>query len=64
MSQFFQIHPDNPQVRLLKQAVQIIQSGGIVAIPTDSAYALVCQLDDITRSSVCAASGASTTSTT
>jgi tRNA threonylcarbamoyl adenosine modification protein (Sua5/YciO/YrdC/YwlC family) len=46
MSQFFQIHPDNPQVRLLKQAVQIIQSGGIVAIPTDSAYALVCQLDD------------------
>jgi len=46
MTQFFQIHPDNPQVRLLKQAVQIIQSGGIVAIPTDSAYALVCQLDD------------------
>ena len=46
MSQFFQIHPDNPQVRLIKQAVQIIQSGGIVAIPTDSAYALVCQLDD------------------
>jgi tRNA threonylcarbamoyl adenosine modification protein (Sua5/YciO/YrdC/YwlC family) len=46
MSQFFQIHPDNPQIRLIKQAVQIIQSGGIVAIPTDSAYALVCQLDD------------------
>jgi tRNA threonylcarbamoyl adenosine modification protein (Sua5/YciO/YrdC/YwlC family) len=46
MSQFFQIHPDNPQSRLIKQAVQIIESGGIVAIPTDSAYALVCQLDD------------------
>jgi tRNA threonylcarbamoyl adenosine modification protein (Sua5/YciO/YrdC/YwlC family) len=46
MSQFFQIHPDNPQIRLIKQAVQIIESGGIVAIPTDSAYALVCQLDD------------------
>jgi len=46
MSQFFQIHPDNPQIRLIKQAVQIIQSGGVVAIPTDSAYALVCQLDD------------------
>jgi tRNA threonylcarbamoyl adenosine modification protein (Sua5/YciO/YrdC/YwlC family) len=46
MSQYFQIHPDNPQLRLIKQAVQIIQAGGIVAIPTDSAYALVCQLDD------------------
>ena len=46
MTQFFQIHPDNPQSRLIKQAVQIIESGGIVAIPTDSAYALVCQLDD------------------
>lgn len=46
MSQFFQIHPDNPQSRLIKQAVQIIESGGIVAIPTDSAYALVCRLDD------------------
>jgi len=46
MTQFFQIHPDNPQIRLIKQAVQIIEGGGIVAIPTDSAYALVCQLDD------------------
>ena len=46
MSQFFQIHPENPQLRLIKQAVQIIQSGGIVALPTDSCYALVCQLDD------------------
>jgi len=46
MTQYFQVHPDNPQVRLLKQAVQIIEKGGIVAVPTDSAYALVCQLDD------------------
>lgn len=46
MSQFFQIHPDNPQARLIKQAAQIIHSGGIVALPTDSCYALVCHLDD------------------
>lgn len=46
MSQFFQIHPENPQPRLIKQAVQIVQSGGIIALPTDSCYALVCQLDD------------------
>jgi tRNA threonylcarbamoyl adenosine modification protein (Sua5/YciO/YrdC/YwlC family) len=46
MSQFFQIHPENPQLRLIKQAVQIIDQGGIVALPTDSCYALVCHLDD------------------
>lgn len=46
MSQFFQIHPDNPQGRLIKQAAQIIHAGGIVALPTDSCYALVCHLDD------------------
>jgi len=46
MSQFFQIHPDNPQIRLIKQAAQIIHGGGIVAVPTDSCYALVCHLDD------------------
>ena len=46
MSQFFQIHPVNPQARLIKQAAQIIHAGGIVALPTDSCYALVCQLDD------------------
>jgi tRNA threonylcarbamoyl adenosine modification protein (Sua5/YciO/YrdC/YwlC family) len=46
MSQFFQIHPDNPQLRLLKQAAQIIHGGGLVALPTDSCYALVCHLDD------------------
>ena len=46
MAQHFQIHPENPQPRLIKQAAQIISSGGIVAAPTDSAYALVCRLDD------------------
>ncbi len=46
MTQFFQIHPDNPQARLIKQAAQIIHAGGIVALPTDSCYALVCHLDD------------------
>lgn len=46
MSQFFQIHPDNPQLRLIKQASQIVKGGGIEALPTDSCYALVCQLDD------------------
>ncbi|KND62069.1 putative YciO protein [Candidatus Burkholderia verschuerenii] len=46
MSQFFRIHPDNPQPRLINQAVQIIKDGGIVALPTDSSYALACHLDD------------------
>jgi tRNA threonylcarbamoyl adenosine modification protein (Sua5/YciO/YrdC/YwlC family) len=46
MSQFFQIHADNPQQRLINQAAEIIHRGGIVAMPTDSSYALVCHLDD------------------
>lgn len=46
MGQFFHIHPDNPQLRLIKQAAQMIHAGGIVALPTDSCYALVCHLDD------------------
>lgn len=46
MSQYFQVHPVNPQPRLIKQAAQIIHGGGIVAVPTDSCYALVCHLDD------------------
>src|SRR5476651_710524 len=46
MSQFFDIHPDNPQIRLLRQAAQILHDGGLVAVPTDSSYALVCHLDD------------------
>ena len=46
MSQYFEVHPDNPQPRLLKQAAQILHGGGIVALPTDSSYALACHLDD------------------
>jgi len=46
MTQYFEIHPQNPQPRLVRQAAQVIQGGGIAAVPTDSAYALVCQLDD------------------
>ncbi|CAM3394086.1 L-threonylcarbamoyladenylate synthase [Halomonas lysinitropha] len=46
MSQFFQIHPDNPQKRLIDQATQIIRNGGVVAYPTDSGYALGCHLGD------------------
>jgi tRNA threonylcarbamoyl adenosine modification protein (Sua5/YciO/YrdC/YwlC family) len=46
MSQFFQIHPDNPQKRLIDQAIQIIRAGGVVAYPTDSGYALGCHLGD------------------
>ena len=46
MSQFFEVHPDNPQPRLLKQAVQLLHKGGVLAVPTDSSYALVCHLDD------------------
>jgi len=46
MSQFFQIHPDNPQARLVKQAVDIIRSGGVAVYPTDSAYALGCHIGD------------------
>ena len=46
MSQFFDVHPDNPQPRLLKQAVQLLELGGVLAVPTDSSYALVCHLDD------------------
>ena len=46
MSQLFEVHPHNPQPRLLKQAAQILRDGGGVAVPTDSSYALVCRLDD------------------
>lgn len=46
MSQFFQIHPDNPQARLIRQAVDIIRGGGVVVYPTDSAYALGCHIGD------------------
>ncbi|MES2509490.1 MAG: L-threonylcarbamoyladenylate synthase [Pseudomonadota bacterium] len=46
MAQFFEVHPENPQTRLLKQAVALLEKGGIAAVPTDSSYALVCHLDD------------------
>ncbi len=46
MAQYFEVHPENPQTRLLKQAVALIERGGIVAVPTDSSYALACHLDD------------------
>jgi tRNA threonylcarbamoyl adenosine modification protein (Sua5/YciO/YrdC/YwlC family) len=48
MAQYFDIHPDNPQARLLKQAVALLESGGVLAVPTDSSYALACHLDDKT----------------
>jgi tRNA threonylcarbamoyl adenosine modification protein (Sua5/YciO/YrdC/YwlC family) len=48
MSQLFEVHPENPQPRLLKQAVQLLERGGVLAVPTDSSYALVCHLDDKT----------------
>ena len=48
MAQYFEVHPLNPQPRLLRQAVQILQAGGVAAIPTDSSYALACHLDDKT----------------
>ena len=46
MAQHFSVHPDNPQIRLLKQATALLDRGGIVAVPTDSSYALACHLDD------------------
>ena len=46
MAQYFEVHPDNPQPRLLKQAVQFLHAGGLCAVPTDSSYALGCHLDD------------------
>jgi len=48
MAQYFEIHPDNPQARLLKQAVALLTRGAVIAVPTDSSYALVCHLDDKT----------------
>jgi len=46
MPKVIEVHPENPQARLLKQAAQILHDGGIAAVPTDSSYALVCHLDD------------------
>ncbi|MDC7717449.1 L-threonylcarbamoyladenylate synthase [Vogesella sp. DC21W] len=46
MSQFFMIHPENPQARLIREAAKIIRDGGVVVYPTDSCYALGCHLGD------------------
>ncbi|MEO6976221.1 MAG: L-threonylcarbamoyladenylate synthase [Gallionella sp.] len=46
MSQYFTIHPDNPNPRLVRQAAEVLRNGGIVVYPTDSSYALGCHLDD------------------
>ncbi len=46
MSQFFQIHPENPQQRLIDKAVEIINGGGVIVYPTDSGYALGCHIGD------------------
>ena len=48
MAQFFQIHPDNPQLRLIRSAVEIIRQGGLVIYPTDSSYAVGCHIGDKT----------------
>ncbi len=46
MTQYISIHPDNPQQRLIKQVVDIVRRGGVIAYPTDSSYALACHLGD------------------
>jgi tRNA threonylcarbamoyl adenosine modification protein (Sua5/YciO/YrdC/YwlC family) len=46
MAQCFEVHPDDPQPRLIRQAARILHEGGLAAIPTDSSYAFVCHLDD------------------
>jgi len=46
MAQYFEVHPENPQPRLLKQAAALLAQGSVLAVPTDSSYALACHLDD------------------
>ena len=46
MSQFFQVHPDNPQARLIRQAAEIVRGSGVIIYPTDSSYAIGCQIGD------------------
>ena len=48
MSQYFSIHPENPQVRLIKRAVEMLEQGGLIIYPTDSCYALGCKIGDKT----------------
>lgn len=46
MAQYLGVHPENPQVRLIRRAAEIVQSGGVIAYPTDSCYALGCRIGD------------------
>ena len=46
MAQYFEIHPENPQLRLIHRAIEIIRKGGVIAYPTDSSYALACHIGD------------------
>jgi tRNA threonylcarbamoyl adenosine modification protein (Sua5/YciO/YrdC/YwlC family) len=46
MAQYFTLHPDDPQPRLIRQAAELLRQGGVLAVPTDSCYALACHLDD------------------
>jgi tRNA threonylcarbamoyl adenosine modification protein (Sua5/YciO/YrdC/YwlC family) len=46
MAQYFEIHPENPQLRLIHRAVEILKKGGVIAYPTDSSYAIACQIGD------------------
>lgn len=46
MAQFFEVHHENPQLRLIRRAVEIIRQGGVIAYPTDSSYALACHIGD------------------
>lgn len=46
MAQYFEIHPENPQLRLIHRAVDIIRKGGVIVYPTDSSYAIACHIDD------------------
>ena len=48
MAQYFEVHPANPQPRLIRQAATILRAGGVIAYPTDSSYALGCHIGDAT----------------
>ncbi|WP_435104770.1 L-threonylcarbamoyladenylate synthase [Arhodomonas sp. AD133] len=46
MSQFFQIHPETPQLRLVRRTAEVLQAGGVIVYPTDSTYALACRMGE------------------
>jgi tRNA A37 threonylcarbamoyladenosine synthetase subunit TsaC/SUA5/YrdC len=64
MAQFFSIHPTHPQKRLIRQAADIVQRGGVIAYPTDSCYARGCDRGNAKAWSGCGRSAASTSATT